>query len=120
MRRGVTWLGYPGSNWPSRAVGQPDPAPNGIGRVRMRPVGATPSGTNSSAGACLFRIAALWRPAISKFGLPGSRGAGLDFVNWTGKDDLRLEISPASVSVVQMHEWGARVLCLNQTGERPA
>ncbi len=39
-------------------------------------------------------------------------GIPLDFV-------LRFEISPASVSVVQLHEWGARVLCINHTGELP-
>jgi probable phosphoglycerate mutase len=32
---------------------------------------------------------------------------------------LRFEISPASVSVVQLHDWGARVLCVNETGEIP-
>ena len=30
---------------------------------------------------------------------------------------LRLEVSPASVSVVQLHDWGARVLAVNETGE---
>ncbi len=33
---------------------------------------------------------------------------------------LRFEISPASVSVVEQHEWGPRVLCLNETGDVPA
>src|SRR4051812_21294913 len=28
---------------------------------------------------------------------------------------LRFEISPASVSVVELSEWGARVMCVNQT-----
>jgi broad specificity phosphatase PhoE len=32
---------------------------------------------------------------------------------------LRLEVSPASLSIVQIHDWGARVLCLNDTGELP-
>jgi broad specificity phosphatase PhoE len=32
---------------------------------------------------------------------------------------LRFEISPASVSVVEVGEWGARVLCLNETGDVP-
>jgi broad specificity phosphatase PhoE len=32
---------------------------------------------------------------------------------------LRLEVSLASVSVVQVHEWGARVMCVNETGEIP-
>jgi len=32
---------------------------------------------------------------------------------------LRLEIDPASVSVVQLADWGARVLCVNNTGEVP-
>lgn len=33
---------------------------------------------------------------------------------------LRFEISPASVSVVEAAEWGARVLCVNETGGVPA
>jgi probable phosphoglycerate mutase len=33
---------------------------------------------------------------------------------------LRLEISPASVSVVRMGEWAPQVICLNETGEVPA
>ena len=32
---------------------------------------------------------------------------------------LRLEISPASVSVLTLDEWGPRVLGVNHTGERP-
>jgi broad specificity phosphatase PhoE len=32
---------------------------------------------------------------------------------------LRVEVSPASLSIVQIHDWGARVLCLNDTGEVP-
>jgi len=32
---------------------------------------------------------------------------------------LRFEVSPASLSIVQIHDWGARVLCLNDTGEVP-
>jgi len=32
---------------------------------------------------------------------------------------LRFEVSPASLSIVQVHDWGARVLCLNDTGELP-
>lgn len=36
----------------------------------------------------------------------------LDFV-------LRVEISPASVSIVRLDHWGARVLCLNAGGELP-
>lgn len=30
----------------------------------------------------------------------------------------RIEISPASVSVVELNEWGPRVLCVNGAGER--
>lgn len=30
---------------------------------------------------------------------------------------LRLEVSPASVSVLQLHGWGARVLAVNETGD---
>lgn len=37
-------------------------------------------------------------------------GISLDF-------SLRIEISPASVSVLQIEEWGARVVLLNDTGE---
>ena len=33
---------------------------------------------------------------------------------------MRIEISPASVSVLQLDEWGAKLLCLNHTGEVPA
>jgi probable phosphoglycerate mutase len=32
---------------------------------------------------------------------------------------LRMEVSPASLSVIQVHEWGARVMCVNQTEEVP-
>jgi probable phosphoglycerate mutase len=32
---------------------------------------------------------------------------------------LRFEISPASVSVLELSDWGARVWCLNRTGEIP-
>ena len=32
---------------------------------------------------------------------------------------LRFEISPASVTVVETGDWGARVICLNETGEVP-
>ena len=32
---------------------------------------------------------------------------------------LRFEIAPASVSTVRLAEWGAQVLCLNNTGEIP-
>lgn len=32
---------------------------------------------------------------------------------------LRLEISPASVSVLEAGGWGSRIVCLNQTGEFP-
>jgi broad specificity phosphatase PhoE len=32
---------------------------------------------------------------------------------------LRFELSPASVSLVESAEWGARVLCLNETGDVP-
>ena len=31
----------------------------------------------------------------------------------------RFEISPASVSVLELSEWTARVLCVNHTGEMP-
>jgi len=31
----------------------------------------------------------------------------------------RFEVSTASVSVVQVAEWGSRVLCMNHTGEIP-
>jgi probable phosphoglycerate mutase len=31
----------------------------------------------------------------------------------------RFEISPGSVSVVELHEWGNRLLCLNETGDLP-
>jgi broad specificity phosphatase PhoE len=40
-------------------------------------------------------------------------GIALDLV-------LRLEVSPASLSVLQVHEWGARVLCINDTEEVPS
>ena len=40
-------------------------------------------------------------------------GIALDLV-------LRLEVSPASCSVLQVDEWGARVLCINDTGEVPS
>jgi probable phosphomutase (TIGR03848 family) len=33
---------------------------------------------------------------------------------------LRFEIGTASVSVVQVDDWNARVLCVNETGEVPA
>jgi broad specificity phosphatase PhoE len=33
---------------------------------------------------------------------------------------LRLEISPASVSVVEWNDWAPRVLCVNETGEVPS
>jgi len=33
---------------------------------------------------------------------------------------LRVEISPASVSVVRIGEWAPQVICLNDTGEVPA
>jgi len=33
---------------------------------------------------------------------------------------LRVEISPASVSVVRMGEWASHVICLNDTGGVPA
>ena len=32
---------------------------------------------------------------------------------------LRFEISPASVSVVELSEWGARVMCVNVTESEP-
>jgi broad specificity phosphatase PhoE len=32
---------------------------------------------------------------------------------------LRFEISPASVSVIQIHETGPRILCINQTEHIP-
>jgi probable phosphoglycerate mutase len=32
----------------------------------------------------------------------------------------RLEIAPASMSALQVHDWGARLLCLNHTGGVPA
>jgi broad specificity phosphatase PhoE len=32
---------------------------------------------------------------------------------------LRFEISPASLSVLEAGEWGARITCLNDTGEVP-
>jgi probable phosphoglycerate mutase len=32
---------------------------------------------------------------------------------------LRFEIAPASVTVVEVAEWGPRVLCLNETGDVP-
>ena len=32
---------------------------------------------------------------------------------------LRLEISPASVSVLQLDDWGPKVLCVNEIGEIP-
>lgn len=32
---------------------------------------------------------------------------------------FRFEIATTSVSVIEIHDWGARVLCLNHTGERP-
>jgi probable phosphoglycerate mutase len=32
---------------------------------------------------------------------------------------LRLEIGPASVTVVEAGDWGPRILCLNHTGELP-
>ena len=32
---------------------------------------------------------------------------------------LRIEISPASVSVLQIGDWAPRILCLNETGEIP-
>ena len=32
---------------------------------------------------------------------------------------LRVEISPASVSIVQLGDWAPRILCINQTGDIP-
>ncbi len=32
---------------------------------------------------------------------------------------LRFEISPASLSVLELSEWGSRMLCVNDTGEVP-
>jgi probable phosphoglycerate mutase len=32
---------------------------------------------------------------------------------------LRFEISPASVSVVELGDWSPRILCVNETGEIP-
>jgi probable phosphoglycerate mutase len=32
---------------------------------------------------------------------------------------LRLEITPASASIVQLNAWSPRILCLNHTGELP-
>ncbi len=32
----------------------------------------------------------------------------------------RIEISPASVTVLRLHEWGAAFACINHTGEVPA
>lgn len=32
---------------------------------------------------------------------------------------LQLELSTASLSVLQVHDWGARVMCVNDTGEIP-
>jgi broad specificity phosphatase PhoE len=32
---------------------------------------------------------------------------------------LRIEISPASVSVVEVNDYGPRILCVNHTGELP-
>ncbi len=31
----------------------------------------------------------------------------------------RFEVSPSSVSVLQVHDWGARVMCVNETGDVP-
>jgi broad specificity phosphatase PhoE len=39
-------------------------------------------------------------------------GTPIDFL-------LRFEIDPASLSIVQMAEWGSRVLCMNRTVEWP-
>jgi len=39
-------------------------------------------------------------------------GMSLDYI-------LRLEISPASVSVLEAGAWGSRVVCLNHTGDVP-
>jgi broad specificity phosphatase PhoE len=33
---------------------------------------------------------------------------------------VRIEISPASLSVIRVAEWGARVICVNETEEIPA
>ena len=33
---------------------------------------------------------------------------------------LRFEIGPASLSIAQVAEWGARVLCMNRTAELPS
>jgi len=33
---------------------------------------------------------------------------------------LRMEISPASVSVVELGDWAPRVLCINDTGDVPS
>jgi broad specificity phosphatase PhoE len=32
---------------------------------------------------------------------------------------LRIEISPASVSVVELDDWAPRILCINETGDIP-
>lgn len=32
---------------------------------------------------------------------------------------LRIEVSPASLSMIEVHDYGARILCLNQTAELP-
>jgi probable phosphoglycerate mutase len=32
---------------------------------------------------------------------------------------LRFEISPASVSVVELSDWAPRILCINETGDIP-
>lgn len=37
-------------------------------------------------------------------------GVPLDFL-------LRIEISPASVSIISVNDWGPRILCVNNTGE---
>lgn len=40
-------------------------------------------------------------------------GISLDFM-------LRIEISPASVSILSITDWGPQLLCLNHTGDLPA
>jgi len=47
------------------------------------------------------------RAAIAHFA-----GIALDLV-------FRLEISPASLSIVEMAEWSPRILCINATGDPP-
>jgi probable phosphomutase (TIGR03848 family) len=58
------------------------------------------------------RIAIVSHGDVLKSILMHAAGIPLDFVQ-------RIEIAPASVSVVTVNEWEPKLLCLNHTGEAP-